>query len=135
MLPFSLIEDRGDKSQDTSRALIPGPLLRRVPRHMNQEQKKAYEALLAKLADEGRVIEAGWIAYRYAVLPPEASEIQIAETYKAFYAGAQHLFSSILGFLGEGAEPSLKDLIRMNLVADELNAWAIEMRQAIAKSN
>lgn len=102
---------------------------------MNQERKKAYEALLAKLADEGRIIEAGWIAYCYTVLPPEVSKIQLAETRKAFYAGAQHLFSSILGFLEEGVEPSAKDLIRMNLVADELNTWVVEVRKAAAKSN
>jgi hypothetical protein len=50
------------------------------------------DALTRKLADDGRLIDSGWIAYHRVALP-HASEAELSELRTAFFAGAQHLFA------------------------------------------
>jgi hypothetical protein len=76
------------------------------------------------LVDEGKLIEAGWVAFRGYVVPPDASEVQINEMRLAYFAGAQHLFASINSIMEEGEEPTDADLRRMTLISDELAAFA-----------
>jgi hypothetical protein len=73
-----------------------------------------------KLADQGKLIEAGWIGYQLAAINAEASELQLSETRMAFFAGAQHLFTSILIIMDDDREPTDKDLDRMQLIHQEL---------------
>jgi hypothetical protein len=75
------------------------------------------------LADEGKLIEAGWIGLRIAALPIDAPAIQLKEMRNAFFAGAQHLFVSIMTILEPGAEPTDDDLTRMDLIDKELRAF------------
>jgi hypothetical protein len=79
-----------------------------------------------ELTDEGRLIEAGWIGMRIACVPDDASEIQISEMRLAFFAGAQHLFASIMSILEPDAEPTEKDLERISLIDAELRRFASE---------
>jgi hypothetical protein len=65
--------------------------------------------LSKKLADEGKLIEAGWVGYRMMVLPPDAPQVQIDECRMAFMAGSQHLFSSIMSILDPGEGRSAQD--------------------------
>jgi len=85
-----------------------------------------------QLADDGRLIEAGWASYRYLVLPPTAPPVQIDECRMAFMAGAQHLFSSIIVILDPGdTEPTEADLKKMDLINAELRAFVREMEQRV----
>lgn len=54
------------------------------------------EQLSRRLADEGKLIEAGWVGLRLAAVPLNAPAAQLEEMRNAFMAGAQHLFSSII---------------------------------------
>jgi hypothetical protein len=72
------------------------------------------------LTDKGKLIEAGWIGLRIAAIPLDASALQLQEMRMAFFAGAQHLFASILTILEPDAEPTDKDLERMDLIQREL---------------
>ncbi|MGY3278086.1 hypothetical protein [Bradyrhizobium sp. S3.7.6] len=82
---------------------------------------RAYLQRLSKeLADRGKLIEAGWIGYRLAVLPDTAGKVQLDETHLAFFAGAQHLFTSMMTIMEPGAEPTNADLNRMGQIHDEL---------------
>ena len=90
--------------------------------------------LSTKLADEGKLIEAGWAGYRMMVLPPNAPQIQIDECRMAFMAGSQHLFSSIMNILDPGADPSTADLRKMDLIDKELRAFGREMQLRVARS-
>lgn len=90
--------------------------------------------LSKKLADEGKLIEAGWAGYRMMVLPPNAPQIQIDECRMAFMAGSQHLFSSIMNILDPGADPSTADLRKMDLIDKELREFAREMQLKITKT-
>lgn len=94
---------------------------------MNEEQRKLHDAIATKLTDEGKLIEVGWQAMRIFVLPPDAPSVQVDEMRKAFFMGAQHLFASIMGILEPGAEPTDKDLDRMTLIHNELEAFRKEV--------
>lgn len=85
---------------------------------------RAYlERFSRELADKGKLIEAGWIGLRLACDLEDAPAIQLQEMRQAFFAGAQHLFSSILTILEPDAEPTDKDLARMDLIDRELKAF------------
>lgn len=92
----------------------------------DQKELKALADRLAKhLTDEGKLIEAGWTQYDKLVLSPNAPQIQRDECRLAFFAGAQHLFGSILGILDPGSEPTDKDLERMSQIHAELQAFIV----------
>jgi hypothetical protein len=76
-----------------------------------------------ELVDRGLLIEAGWIGLRIAAISPDASQLEMRG---AFFAGAQHLFASILGVLDGDAEPTEQDLRRMDMVAKELETFINE---------
>lgn len=81
------------------------------------------ERLTKQLADDGRIIEAGWIGLRLAAIPLDAPAIQLDEMHKAYMAGAQHLWASIMSVLDPGEEPTEADMRRMSLIADELDEY------------
>lgn len=85
------------------------------------------ERLTKQLADDGKLIEAGWIGLRIATGLISAPADQLDEMRKAYMAGAQHLFSSIMTFLDEGEDPTEADMNRMSLIAAELEAFGDEL--------
>lgn len=80
------------------------------------------ERLHDQMADSGKLIEAGWISLRIACLI-DAPADQLREMRMAFFAGAQHLFGSIMTMLEPGQEPTDKDLARMDLIDRELKTF------------
>jgi hypothetical protein len=91
------------------------------------------EQLTRKLADDGKLIEAGWVGLRLHVIPLDASAVQLSEMKMAFMAGAQHLFSSIMNMLDPGSEPTDADLSKMDLIHAELEAYRAELELRVAK--
>lgn len=83
----------------------------------------ALNQLMVKASDAGRLIEAGWISLRIAAIPADAPQVQLDGMREAFFAGAQHLFSSIMGVLDAGEDPTEDDLRRMSLIQAELDAF------------
>ena len=79
-----------------------------------------------RLTDEGKLVEAGWVIFRKLVLPKDAPEDQIREMRIAFFAGAQHVFSSIMNVLDPGEEPTEKDMKRMDHLHNELQRFAAD---------
>jgi hypothetical protein len=80
-----------------------------------------------KLTDSGRLIEAGFVELRMIILE-DAPPIQVEEMRNAFFAGAQHLFSSILQILEPGAEPTEKDMHRLTLIDIELREFIEQLK-------
>ena len=79
------------------------------------------ENLTKDLTDKGLLIEAGFAALRHMAIAKDASAEQVDEMRGAFFAGAQHLFASIMSILDPGdEEPTENDLRRMSLITDEL---------------
>lgn len=95
------------------------------------EAKDAAKKLAESLADAGQIIEGGWAGFCLAVMPKGASQIQIDEMRKAFFAGAQHLFTSIMCILEPDAEPTENDLRRMTQIHEELEAFRRQLEASI----
>lgn len=90
---------------------------------------KIIDEVTKKLIDDGRLIEAGWRSLRIVAIPQNASDTQIREMRKAFFAGAQHLYASIMGFLEEGKEPTDTDMRRMENLDRELKRFVKELKE------
>jgi hypothetical protein len=93
------------------------------------------EQAAKEFAERGKLIEAGWMGYRLAVMPQNAPPIQIDECRLAFMAGAAHLFSSVVSILDPGDEPTDADLRRMDMIHAELQAFENEQRNRIKPEN
>jgi hypothetical protein len=95
---------------------------------------RAYlEQFARKLADEGKLIEAGWVGLRILCVPQTASPAQIDDMRLAFMAGAQHLFVSIMTILDPGTEETAADMARMDLIHRELETVRKELELRVAR--
>jgi hypothetical protein len=96
---------------------------------------RAYlQALTKRLADDGKLIEAGWMGLRLSVIPLNAPPAQLDDMRLAYMAGAQHLFASIIHTMDPDAEPTEADMNRMQLINDELSAFDEEIRLRVARA-
>lgn len=77
-------------------------------------------------ADEGKIIELGWLSLRAQVIPKDAPQIQLDEMRQAFFAGAQHLFGSLMTMPDPDSEPTECDFRRMNSIDKELQSFIAE---------
>jgi len=84
-----------------------------------------------RLMDQGLLIEAGWVGLKIMAIPDDAPQIQIEEMRNAFFAGAQHLFSSIMVGLDPDHEPTDRDMLRLDLIDKELGNFLKEYEQKI----
>lgn len=91
------------------------------------------QILLNSLADKGKIIEGGWTSFQHVAIPKAAPKEQHRDMRLAFFAGAQHLFASILMILEPGEEASEKDLNRMTLIHEELEAFTAELKAMAPK--
>ena len=64
--------------------------------------KAEFETVCRELADQGKLLEVGWLSLRYGVMSADASTVQVDEMRMAFFAGAQHLFASLVTMLDPG---------------------------------
>lgn len=87
------------------------------------KRRRLVDEVTKRLVDEGKLIEAGWQGLRLMAVSSEASEVQLRELRMAFFAGAQHLFGSIMSFMEEGSEATDADMQRMEAVDAELEAF------------
>ena len=91
---------------------------------MTTEQiSKLIDSITSEWADKGKLIEGGWWAYVATSGLTTAPETQRTEMRKAYMLGAQHLFASLMGILDSDREPTAKDLHRMDLIHQELDAF------------
>jgi hypothetical protein len=93
----------------------------------NPKHRELLEDLSRELVDKGQLIEAGWVSLRASVISPDAPDDQLREMRMAFFAGAQHLFGSIMTILDPGAEPTEADIKRMDDINNELNQFLAVM--------
>lgn len=61
-----------------------------------------------------RWITDGWVSYVHSIIPRDATETQIQETRRAFYAGAQH-YHGVLATLDADAKPGERDRILQDI--------------------
>lgn len=85
-------------------------------------------ALTRQLTAQGKLVEVGWIGLLLALRLEHVSDLQRDEMRKAFFAGAAHLFSSIVSMLDPGSEPSAADLRRMSQIHEELERFEEQLK-------
>lgn len=106
-----------------------GEVMSKTPHKKTKEEiERQIEQIEKQLIGSGRLIEMGWQALRITVLPPNASQIQLEEMRVAFFAGAQHLFATIMRTLDPGTDPTAADLNRIELIDKELHDWVDEIK-------
>lgn len=88
---------------------------------------KLQEALIA----EGKIIEGGFAGLMVAAFPQGVGEVQRTEMRKAFFAGANHLFATIISMLDPGQEPTDADMGKMDLIHKELQNFQKELLQGM----
>jgi hypothetical protein len=73
-----------------------------------------------------------WISYRERVLSPDAAPVQVQETRRAFYVGAQALWDGIMRNLDPGTEPTDRDMSRMDGLEAELREFVENVEAGLA---
>jgi hypothetical protein len=89
--------------------------------------ERATQEMTRKLIDEGKLIEAGWASLAAMWVPENAPDHQVADLRKAFMAGAQHAWGSLMTMLEPGDDPTTADLSRMAKIQAELDAFGAEL--------
>jgi hypothetical protein len=89
------------------------------------------EEMVKRLADEGKLLEAGWVAMRRSPLLSHASGPMLEISRISYLAGCQHLFTSIMAMMDPGVMETENDLRRMDLIAKELDGVTQELKLRI----
>lgn len=97
---------------------------------MDSKSEKLARELTEQFTNEGKIIDAGFaslclLAYK------DADAAQIKEMRQLFFAGAHHLFASILSVLEPGEEPTDKDLLKFDLIQAELDKFIADFKTNI----
>jgi hypothetical protein len=77
-----------------------------------------------RLAEEGKLVEAGWEMFCAMTMPPNVGEDQKWDMQMAFFAGAQHVFHTLLSIMDPGTEPTEADMLRIGNLDNELTRFA-----------
>lgn len=94
--------------------------------------KELHDQILREFAAKGKVVEGGWRGLSVMWHLNTASVVQQQEMRKAFYAGAQHVFGSIMGLLDPGqGEPTDREMKVLDDIHKELDAFAAEMKAQV----
>lgn len=91
--------------------------------------RQIVDELTKAFVDRGKIIEAGWKGLETMAIPPSAGDTQRKEMRKAFFAGAQHLYASMMSMLDSDTEPTQTDLDRMTLIHNELEEFVKELKE------
>lgn len=84
------------------------------------------------MRQKAKLLAKGWEGYRMQVIPQSATEDQIRECRRSFYAGAHLLLCDILELLDPGDEPTEGDLTMVEDLQDELAEFAVSVVQGQA---
>ncbi len=95
----------------------------------NDELSKMAFGLEKALMDQGLIIEGGWMSFKLMTIPATAGPGQLEAMRNAFFAGAQHLFGSIMCGLDEGVEETADDMRRMDNIQKELDKFLVEFKK------
>lgn len=86
-----------------------------------------------ELLERDMLVMGGFAAYRKAVMHPMASDVQVTECCRAFMAGAQHVFASMMAVLSDGDEVTPEDERRMEKIFNEMTAFAATLQADLAE--
>lgn len=96
---------------------------------IDPKYRKLADEIERALMDRGLIIEAGWMGFKILTIPPTAQPYQLEVMRNAFFAGAQHVFGSILVGLEEGDDATEADLRRMDNISKELENFLVAFKK------
>lgn len=73
-----------------------------------------------------------WEIYRKRVIPENAHAIQVIESRRAFYAGAECLMVAVMQNLSDGSETTEADLAVMESIDAELKQFVRDVQAGVA---
>lgn len=90
----------------------------------------AVDTVMKEYADKGLLIEAGFRAMLHVSYPGlvPLPDRQFDELRAAYFAGAQHLFATMISMLDPGTEETEDDMRRMDLIHNELERFIDEYK-------
>lgn len=91
--------------------------------------REVVKKLTNECMKQGKIIEAGWNSFRLMAIRKDTSQETLKSMRDIFFAGAQHLFASILCSLDEGQNPTMEDLDRMDKIDAELRAYIAQLKE------
>lgn len=86
-----------------------------------------HEAICRALIDQGKLIEAEFMALRFCAMDADALEVEVREARQIFFLGAQYVFSRIRLMLEPGAEVTENDRTRITLFQTELETFVEQL--------
>ena len=89
--------------------------------------RQAHDEFIKRATDQGKLMEAGFLALRVQVLAPDASERAVTTARMIYMAGAQHLFASLMAAMDPDRDPTQQDMRRMSMIGAELRSWEPEL--------
>ena len=95
---------------------------------LSDAQVDMVHRMTKKLADEGLLVGAGWYSFSELVMKDKIPDRIKSVMRVAFYAGAMHLFHSVMTMLDPEDEVTEADEQRMNAVSKELDAFGEELK-------
>lgn len=91
---------------------------------MNKEIQELSAKISKQLNDKGLLIEAGFAGLCIMCFgDKEIPKYQKDELRNFFFAGAQHLFSTMINIMDSDREPTIEDMRHMDLINDELRRF------------
>lgn len=87
------------------------------------------EQLTRMLADKGKLVAVGWLSLSAKVIDRSTPTRTAQKLHDAYFAGAQHVFASMMMMLEAGEEATEKDLDRMAALNKELQDWADDYKK------
>lgn len=97
---------------------------------LRQKIEEELAAINKEAMNKGCVIEMGWLLFAKLVYPHGMTKDQHDQLRDAFFAGAHHLFSSLMDGLDlDDDDATAADEKRMELIADELDAFYQRLRK------
>jgi hypothetical protein len=96
--------------------------------------EQAGQRLTKELVDNGKLLEAGFMIFASRLIPADAPKEQRAQLLIAFMAGAEHVYSSIMGIMDEGDEPTEQELQRVEKIHSELQIWRGKLSELLNPS-
>lgn len=86
------------------------------------------QELVKNLAGAGKLVQAGWVACAMMYIDRSTPSKVEEKVRNAYFAGAEHVFKSIIAMLDPGDEITEADLNRMTLLHNEIEEWATLIR-------
>jgi hypothetical protein len=100
------------------------------------EFDRILDAMVTRLTEQGKLIEAGWISFRLMVVEPNAPSDHMTVFRYAFLGGAQHVFGCLMGALeggGDDEETDEKVASLLESLNAELKGFCEEIDRSIRR--